>query len=147
MAPSRGLLNFSENENLCVLRELLTHGEFNVRLDGEQGEANAGGRVLDVRARDRRPKLPPPVAQSGRAGAGVEREAEARPVAKAADAALGAAAAGYAQTLEWHHKRRRENRPKIDPRGLGTQLFSAASPNQVIKINAYCASQYRNVVV
>ena len=37
--------------------------------------------VLDVRARDRRPKLPPPVAQSGRAGAGVEREAEARPVA------------------------------------------------------------------
>ena len=27
------------------------------------------------------PKLPPPVAQSGRAGAGVEREAEARPVA------------------------------------------------------------------
>ena len=37
--------------------------------------------VLDVRARDRRPKLPPPVAQSGRADAGVEREAEARPVA------------------------------------------------------------------
>jgi hypothetical protein len=37
--------------------------------------------VLDVRARDRRPKLPPPVAQSGRAGAEVEREAEARPVA------------------------------------------------------------------
>ena len=37
--------------------------------------------VLDVRARDRRPKLPPPVAQSGRAGAGVEREAEARRVA------------------------------------------------------------------
>jgi hypothetical protein len=34
----------------------------------------------------------------------------------AADAARGAAAAGYAQTLEWHHKitckRRRENRPK-----------------------------------
>ena len=25
----------------------------------------------------------------------------------------------------------------IDPRGLGTQLFSAASPNQVIKFNAY----------
>jgi hypothetical protein len=25
----------------------------------------------------------------------------------------------------------------IDPRGLGTQLYSAASPNQVIKINAY----------
>ena len=37
--------------------------------------------VLDVRARDRRPKLPPPVAQAGRAGAGAEREAEARPVA------------------------------------------------------------------
>jgi hypothetical protein len=37
--------------------------------------------VLDVRARDRRPKLPPPVAQSCRAGAGVEREAEARPEA------------------------------------------------------------------
>jgi hypothetical protein len=33
-------------------------------------------------------------------------------VAYAADAALGAAAAGYAQTLEWHHKRRRENGPK-----------------------------------
>ena len=60
-------------------------GEFNVRLDGEQGEANAGGRAgynyMYVRARDRRPKLPPPVAQSGRAGAGVEREVEARPVA------------------------------------------------------------------
>ena len=79
-------------------------GEFNVRLDGEQGEANptpeknvlnvragctlkkaASQRtlkdVLDVRAHDRRPKLPPPVAQSGRAGAGVEREAEARQVA------------------------------------------------------------------
>ena len=27
------------------------------------------------------PKLPPPVAQAGRAGAGAEREAEARPVA------------------------------------------------------------------
>ena len=26
---------------------------------------------------------------------------------------------------------------RIDPRGLGTQLYSAASPNQVIKINAY----------
>jgi hypothetical protein len=25
----------------------------------------------------------------------------------------------------------------IDPRGLGTQLYSAASPNQVIKINTY----------
>ena len=25
---------------------------------------------------------------------------------------------------------------RIDPRGLGTQLYSAASPNQVIKINA-----------
>ena len=25
---------------------------------------------------------------------------------------------------------------RIDPRGLGTQLFGAASPNQVIKINA-----------
>jgi hypothetical protein len=25
---------------------------------------------------------------------------------------------------------------RINPRGLGTQLFSAASPNQVIKINA-----------
>ena len=37
--------------------------------------------VLDVRARDRRPKLPPPVAQAGRAGAGAECEAEARPVA------------------------------------------------------------------
>ena len=37
--------------------------------------------VLDVRAHDRRPKLPPPVAQAGRAGAGAEREAEARPVA------------------------------------------------------------------
>ena len=24
----------------------------------------------------------------------------------------------------------------VDPRGLGTQLYSAASPNQVIKINA-----------
>ena len=63
--------------------------------------------VLDVHARDRRPKLPPPVEQSGRAGAGVcvEREAEARPESSlAADAARGGAAAGYAQTLEWHHK-------------------------------------------
>ena len=25
----------------------------------------------------------------------------------------------------------------IDPRGLGTQLFNAASPNQVVKFNAY----------
>jgi hypothetical protein len=39
--------------------------------------------VLDVRAHDRRPKLPPPVAQAGRASAGVrlEREAEARAAA------------------------------------------------------------------
>jgi hypothetical protein len=37
--------------------------------------------MLDVRAHDRRPKLPPPVAQPGRAVTGVEREVEARPVA------------------------------------------------------------------
>jgi hypothetical protein len=34
--------------------------------------------VLDVRAHDRRPKLPPPVAQTGRENTEVEREAEAR---------------------------------------------------------------------
>ena len=39
--------------------------------------------VLDVRAHGRRPKLPPPVAQAGRAGTGVEREAEARAAAYA----------------------------------------------------------------
>ena len=37
--------------------------------------------VLDVRAHDRRPKVPPPVAQAGRANAGVEREAGARAAA------------------------------------------------------------------
>ena len=34
-------------------------------------------------------------------------------------------------------KRRSMRTQRIDPRGLGTQLLSAASPNQVIKINAY----------
>jgi len=37
--------------------------------------------VLDVRAHDRRPKLPPPVAQTGRESTGVEREAEAQAAA------------------------------------------------------------------
>ena len=37
--------------------------------------------VLDVRAHDRRPKVPPPVAQAGRASAGVEREAGAQAAA------------------------------------------------------------------
>jgi hypothetical protein len=50
--------------------------------------------VLDVRARDRRPKLPPPVAQSGRAGAGVEREAEARPATSGISGGRGAGRRG-----------------------------------------------------
>jgi hypothetical protein len=33
--------------------------------------------------------------------------------------------------------RKKSEGERIDPRGLGTQQFSAASPNQVIKINAY----------
>jgi hypothetical protein len=37
--------------------------------------------VLDVRAHDRRPKVPPPVAQTGRESTGVEREAEAQAAA------------------------------------------------------------------
>ena len=41
-------------------------------------------RTLDVRAHDRRPKVPPPVAQAGRANAGVEREAGARAAAYSA---------------------------------------------------------------
>ena len=57
-----------------------SNGELNVRLDGNKARRTLE-EVLDVRARDRRPKLPPPVAQAGRAGAGAEREAEARPVA------------------------------------------------------------------
>ena len=37
--------------------------------------------VLDVRAHDRRPKVPPPVAQAGRASTGVERETATRAAA------------------------------------------------------------------
>ena len=78
--------------------------------------------VLDVRARDRRPKLPPPVAQSGRAGAGVEREAEARPVAKRRT--RRGAPRPQAMRKRWSgiirlHVSEGE---RIDPRGLGTQL-------------------------
>jgi hypothetical protein len=58
-------------------------GEFNVQLDGEQGEANAGGRAGCKRTRSAAQVAAAggAVRQGGRAGAGVEREAEARPVA------------------------------------------------------------------
>ena len=57
------------------------HFAYKVRLYTQNKARRVLEDVLDVRAHDRRPKVPPPVAQAGRASTGVEREAGAQAAA------------------------------------------------------------------
>jgi hypothetical protein len=86
-------------------------GEFNVQLDGEQGEANAGGCAGCTRTRS--------AAQVAAAGGAVRQggrwstcRARGGGATSGISCGRGAGRRGRRQTLEWAHKRRRENRPK-----------------------------------